>query len=283
MIRLTDTVYLGQATMPVTVDDALSTTSTNPVQNRVIAQKINEIELVKTPNVSVEGSPTIVQGNVSGFSASSYLQFPFALDLNEATSIYIDMAFTTGSDVTTQQNILDSYYGLAVAIINGHFVLGLGSTGSSWDVANAVAGTFNVQSNTTYVVRVGWDSTNFSLNVSTDNGDTWTPDITVVSSAVLYETSVYIGGSPNLFGAGSAYPFNGTINLNKWEIVYNGRDFWEGMDDAGIATRANVDLSNLTEVGQNYVHRYATSTQIGGFKQTFDGSTNTWTVITDDL
>lgn len=283
MLRLTDTVYLGQATMPVSVDDALSTTSTNPVQNKVITEKLNEIELFKTPNLSIEGAPTITQGNVSGFSNSNYLQFPFALDLNEATSVYIDMAFTTDADVSTQQNILDSYYGIAVAVSGGKFVLALGSNGSAWNIANGTSGTYTVLPSTSYIVRVSWDGTNYVLSYSTDNGDTWNEDITVVSSTVLYETQVYIGGSPDLFGTGTAKPFAGTINLNKWKIVYNGQDFWEGMDDAGLATRANVDLSNLTEVGQNYVHRYATSNQIGGIKQSFDGTTGTWTVITEDL
>lgn len=276
-----DNVYLGTATMPVMVDDTLSTSSTNPVQNKVITQKINEIELFKTPNVSIDGAPTITQGNVSGFSSANYMQFPFAFDLNEATSVSIVMALTTGLDVTTQQNVLDSYYGIAFAIINGHFVLGLGSTGSSWDIANATTGTFDVEASTTYYVRISWDGTNYVLSYSTDAGDTWTDDITVVSSTVLYETQVYIGGSPDLFGAGTAKPFAGTINLNKWKIVYNGQDFWAGMDDAGLATRANVDLSNLTEVGQNYVHRYATASVMGEIRQSFDGSTGTWTVITE--
>ena len=283
MIRLTDTVYLGQATMPVAVDDTLSTTSTNPVQNKVITQKINEIELYKTPNLSITGSPTVTQGQVSDFSATDYMQFPFALDLNEATSVNIVMDFTTGADVTTQQNLLNSYYGLALAIISGHFVLSLSSNGSSWDLANGTTGTFDVEANTTYFLRLGWSGTDYTLEVSTDAGDTWTSDISIASTTIPHETQVYIGASANLYGAGTAYPFGGTINLNKWVLTYNGQIFWEGMDDAGLATRANVDLSNLTEEGQDYVHRYATSNKIGGFKQTFDGATNTWTVITEDL
>lgn len=280
---MTDKVYLGEATMPVVVDEQLSDTSTNPVQNQVITKKINEIELYKTPNLTITGSPTITQGQVSGFSASDYMQFPFALDLYEATSISIVMDITTGSNVTTQENILDSYYGIAVAIVDGKFVMSLGSTGSSWDIASGVTGTHTVEAETTYFVRVSWDGTNYVLSYSTDAGDTWTNDITVVSSTVLYQTAVYIGGSPDLFGAGSAKPFSGTINLNKWIIIYNGQQFWQGMDDAGLATRANVDLTNLTEVGEAYVHRYATANEIGGFKQTFDASTGTWTVIIEDL
>lgn len=283
MIRLTDNVYAGQATMPVSVDDALSTSSTNPVQNKVITQKINEIELYKTPNLTIVGNPTITQGQVSGFAHNKYLQFPFALDLTDATSISIVMNVTTDSDVTTQQNILNSYYGLALAVISGHFVLALSSNGTSWDIANAVTGTFDVEGSTTYFLRLGWTGTDYVLEVSTDGGDTWTTDISVASTTIPHETQVYIGASDNLYGSGTAHPFGGSVNLNSWVITYNGQVFWVGMDDAGIATRANVDLSNLTEVGQNYVHRYATSTQIGGIKQSFDASTNTWTVITEDL
>lgn len=280
---MSDNVYLGQATMPIVVDETLSDTSTNPVQNQAITNRINEIELYKTPNLSITGSPTITQGQVSDFSASNYMQFPFALDLTEATSISIITAFTTGSNVTTQENVLDSYYGIAFAISGGHFVLALGSNGSSWDIANGVSGTATVETETTYFVRISWDGTNYILSYSTDAGDTWTDDITVVSSTVLYETQVYIGGSPDLFGTGTAKPFGGTINLNKWVINYNGQLFWQGMDDAGLATRANVDLSNLTELGQAYVHRYATANQIGGIKSSFDSATGTWIVTTEDL
>lgn len=283
MIRLTDNVYVGEATIPVQVDDALSTSSTNPVQNKVITQKINEIELYKTPNLTIVGNPTITQGQVSDFAHNKYLQFPFALDLTDATSVSIVMDITTGDDVTTQQNILNSYYGLALAVISGHLVLGISSNGSSWDIANAVAGTFDVETETTYFLRLGWTGTDYVLEVSTDGGDTFTTDISVASTVIPNETQVYIGASNNLYGAGTAYPFGGSVNLNKWAITYNGQIFWEGMDDAGLATRANVDLSNLTEVGQNYVHRYATADKIGGFRQTFDGSTNTLTLITEDL
>lgn len=278
-----DKVYLGQATMPVVVDEELSDTSTNPVQNQAITNRINEIELYKTPNLSITGSPTITQGQASNFSSSNYMQFPFALDLTEATSINIITAFTTSINVTTQENILDSYYGIALAISGGHFVLALGSNGSSWDVANGVSGTATVEAETTYFVRISWDGTNYVLSYSTDAGDTWTDDITVVSSTILHQTAVYIGGSPDLFGEGTAKPFGGTINLNKWVINYNGQLFWQGMDDAGLATRANVDLSNITDVADAYVHRYATATQIGGIKSSFDAATGTWTVITEDL
>lgn len=283
MIRMTDTVYVGEATMPVAVDEELSTSSTNPVQNRVITERINEIELYKTPNLSITGEPTIVQGQASSFSATDYMQFPFALDLNEATSVSIVMAVTTGSDVTTQQNILNSYYGLALAIINGHFVLALSSNGSSWDIASSVAGTFSVEGETSYFLRLGWTGTDYVLEVSTDAGDTWTTDISIASTTIPYETQIYIGASPNLYGAGTAYPFGGIINLNKWVLNYNGQIFWKGMDDAGLATRANVDLSNLTEVGDAYVHRYATANLIGGIKSEFDATTGTWTVTTEEL
>lgn len=282
MIRITDTVYAGLASMPVPVDDTLSTSSTNPVQNKVIAQKIAEIELYKTPNLTITGNVDINQGQASGFSANKYMQFPFALDLTEANDINIVMDVTTGNDVTTQQNILNSYYGLALAVISGHFVLAVSSNGTSWDIANAVAGTFNVQTETTYFLRLSWNGIDYTLEVSTDSGDTWTTDISVASSVIPHETQVYIGASHNLYGAGTAYPFGGSVNLNKWVITYNGQLFWQGMDDAGLSTRANVDLSNLTEVGQNYVHRYATASQIGGFKASFDASTNTLTLITED-
>lgn len=231
----------------ITVDSALDNTSTNPVENRVIAQAIEDITLAKNPNLNLIGGNLIIDhGNVSEFSTTDYMQFPFVFNFNGYHWI-LEKGFTTGSDVTTQQNILDSYYGIAFAIRNGKFVLAISSNGSSWDIAN-VEGTYSVQANTAYSVKIAWDGTNYTLSYALDETN-YTTDITVASALVHHSTQEYVGGEPELFGSGSQHPFMGTINLNNWKLTVNGLEVWLGMDDVGLGSRANIDLSNLTEAG----------------------------------
>ena len=235
----------------IIVDSALDSTSTNPVENRVIAQALEGISLAKNPNLNlIGGNLNIDSGNVSGFSITDYMQFPFVFNFNGYHWI-LEKGFTTGSDVTTQQNILDSYYGIAFAIRNGRFVLAISSNGSLWDIAN-VDGTYSVQANTAYSVKIAWDGTNYTLSYALDETN-YTTDITVASALVHHSTQEYVGGEPNLYGDSSQHPFSGTINLNNWKLTVNGLEVWLGMDDVGLGSRANIDLSNLTEAGQYMV------------------------------
>ena len=213
-----------------------------------INQQINEIQLAKNPNLSIVGDITLNSGNASVFSASDYLQFPYVWDFGSYTWS-IKMQFTTSNDVTTQQNILNSYYGIAVAIVSGKFVMSISSNGTSWDIANGSTGTYTVEAETTYTLQLSWDGSDYKLAYSIDE-TTFTDDITITSSTVHNATQEFVGASPNLFGAGTADPFDGTINLNKWNLTVNNLVVWYGMDDAGLASRANVSLNNLDSMGE---------------------------------
>lgn len=241
------TVNGSEVILRTDIDSSLSTTSENPVQNRVIAQAIENISLAKNPNLNlIGGSLNIDSGNVSGFSTTDYLQFPFVFNFNGYTWT-LEMGFTTGSDVTTQQNILDSYYGVAFAINNGKFLMALSSNGSSWDIGSS-SGAYSVQANTAYSVKIAWDGSNYTSSYALDETN-YTTDISIASTVIHHSTQEYVGGEPELFGSGSQHPFTGTINLNKWNLIVNGLEVWLGMDDVGLGSRANIDLSNLTEAG----------------------------------
>ena len=233
------------------IDEELNNTSDNPVANSAITNKINEIELAKFPNAAIIGTPTIVSGNISGFSASDYLQFPFTLNVSNLP-FYLDMVFTTGEDVTTQQNILDSTYGLAFAIHNDKFIIALSSNGSSWDIGNET-GAYTVLANTTYYIRIEWTGTEYTLSYSTENFINLDTDISIMSTLGISQQITYIGASPNLWGGHTAHPFEGTLNFNGWELYVNDILRWQGMDDAGLSARANRSLTNLDGVGQRKI------------------------------
>lgn len=216
-------------------------------QVAVNTQRIEDLTTAKFPNVVIVGTPHIEGGQVSNYSDTSYLQFPF-VDISRGQPFDIYFSFTTSNDITTQQNILDSYFGIALAIQNGKGIMALSSNGSSWDIGTAT-GTNTLLPNTTYYVKYSWTGTAYSAALST-NDETYVPDMNLTSSLSPYKTTIFIGGSPNLFGPSTAHPFKGTINFNKSKVVVGQNVVWEGMADVGLASRANVSLNNLDEVGE---------------------------------
>lgn len=208
--------------------------------------KIQDIEAARFPNAIIIGEPTILQGQVSNFTTANYLQFPFLVDLTNRR-FRADFCFTTGDDVTTQQNILDSQFGLALAIANGKGVMAVSHNGTSW--AGAITGTMNIQPNTTYYARLSWNRMNYQTQLSTD-GSTFTPDMNFGSTQSPYPRTMFIGGCSGSAIGHTAHPFKGTINLNKCHLYIEDVEVWQGMDDVGLATRADISLDNLDAKGE---------------------------------
>lgn len=210
-------------------------------------EKVREIELFKFPNAVIIGEPNISNGQVSGFSTSNYLQFPFILDLHNQ-AFQIDFCFTTATNVTTQQNILDSNFGLALAIQNGKGVMAISSNGTSWDIGSSI-GSITIQSNTTYYARLLWNRLQYKTQLSTD-GVNYVDDMVIVDTRSPFPRTMFIGGCDQVETGHTPHPFLGTINMNKAYLSVMGNVIWQGMDDAGLATRADISLSNLDEIGQ---------------------------------
>lgn len=241
-----------------------------------LSDKIKDIELVKVPNATIVGSPVINQGQVSGFSSNDYLQFPFELDVQNRF-LKVNFCFTTDDDVTTQQNVLDSRYGLALAIRNGKGLMAASHNGTSW--AFETVGTMDILPNTTYFARLTWNGILYKTELSTNRVD-YVSDMTEESTQPPFKRTMFIGGSPDLFGAGSAHPFGGSINLNYANVEIDDNDIWEGMDDVGLGTRLDVNVSNISDEGKEKIKQIAGGLpdQAGnaGKFLTTDGTTASW-------
>lgn len=216
-----------------------------------LSEKVDELQLFKFPNATIIGEPTIQNGQISGFSTMSYLQFPFIVDLHNQ-QFQIDFCFTTATNVQTQQNILDSKFGLALAIKDGKGLMAISSDGQSWNIGNT-QGSMNIESNTTYYARLTWDGIQYKTLLSTD-GKTYTQDMVLVGTQAPHPTTIFIGGCDNLETGHEPHPFLGTINLNKASLTVRGNIIWEGMDDVGLATRLATDMSNLDDNGRNVIN-----------------------------
>ena len=234
------------------VDDGIGT----------LNDKIDELQLFKFPNATIIGEPTINHGQISDFSSTSYLKFPFLVDFQNRPFV-INMEFTTGSNVTNQENIFDSDFGLAFAIRSGKFVIAISSNGTSWNLGEGV-GTHSVQPNTTYRVKLRWDRMTYYLEYSTDGGKNYTTDISKVAAYQPAPKQIYIGVGENF--ATVFNHFSGIINMNHVDLTINGELVWNGMDDVGLATRLEVDMSNIDPDGRNFING-----MIADYISTLDG------------
>lgn len=216
-------------------------------QVAVNTQRIEDLTTARIPDVIYHGTPKITGGQISDFSTTNYLQFPFT-DISRGLPFDIYFSFTTDSDVTTQQNIIDSRFGIALAIQNGKGVMALSSDGISWDIGSSI-GTNTLLPNTTYYVKYSWTGTEYNASLST-NDQSYVPDMILASNKSPYKTTIYIGGCDQEKTGHTPHPFKGIINFSKSKVMVNNNVVWEGMADVGIASRANTSLTNLDEVGE---------------------------------
>lgn len=215
-----------------------------------IDSKIDDIELFKFPNATIIGEPTIQSGQVSNFSSENYLQFPFVLDLRNQ-SFQIDFCFTTSDDVSGQQNVLDSKFGIALAVKDGKGLMAISSNGTSWNIGSVI-GTMNIEPNTTYYARLTWDGIQYKTFVSTD-GTSYSQDMVLDGTERPFPTTIFIGGCDLSETGHTAHPFKGAINMNKAQLTVMGNVVWQGMDDAGLATRLATNLNNIDEQGEKRI------------------------------
>lgn len=228
------------------LDDALSSYTTKTyvdTADQALSDRIDEIELFKFPNAVIIWTPTINNWQVSGFSENDYMQFPFILDLHDQ-AFEINFSFTTWDDVNTQQNILDSKFGLALAIKNGKWIMSVSNNWTSW--ASSVTWTYVINANTTYYAKLTRNKLQYKTSLSTD-WETYTEDMAITNATRPYPATIYIWWGNRTILWHTAYPFAGIIDMNDANMLVNWQLIWQWMDDAGLATRADVSLSNLND------------------------------------
>lgn len=207
------------------------------------------------PDVTIYGQPTINGAQIGNFSAQNYLQLPFVVDF-AGRPWQIDFAFTTGTDVQTQQNILDSRFGLAFAIAQGKLEIALSSNGTSWNLG-AHFGTLAITPETSYKVRMTFDGTQYEVKVST-NGSDYVSDIVVTSTESLAPKQMLIGVSPD-----GSHAFGGSVNLAHATLIISGKPVWQGMTEVGNATRMALDMSNIDAEGKQRLNDIAMQGAVG--------------------
>ena len=199
--------------------------------------------------LSIVGSPTIVNGVVSGFSNVPNRSDVTTLDsLPSSSSLLIQVKFNTGTLKTNaNQYILSTLSQTSrnicwgVASPSKKIRIYLSSNGTTWDIASAVDGTHILADNTDYIARLTFDGSKYVVSLLID--DQWVDDITITSSLPLSKQILRFGNNET----GSSY-WTGNIDLNETYIKVSDETWFDINncllpEDRAIATNKNWTLT----------------------------------------
>lgn len=179
-------------------------------------------------DATVVGSPTIVDGVVSGFTKANYLLT--TKNFTSVSSAWEAVAkITTGSDINTLQFVFGNggvSWRMSICVTEGRFAANLSSNNSSWNIAST-SGKYTVLANTNYWVKLKFTGTQYVLEYSVD-GVVWNEDLVIDNSTPIYNSDLPLSIGANKHRDGVNYPFLGSIDLQKSYIKINGEDWWRG-------------------------------------------------------
>lgn len=207
------------------------------------------------PNATVVGTPTVVDGVVSGFAKGVYTYIPKTFDSGSNTWERV-FKITTGSDITTDQVLVGCnvvYTGISINIANGLLKMWASSNGTSWDIFDAASSSKTLSANTTYYIKQYFNGTHYLIDVSTTgefNGEEENY-ITVESNKYVSNFTVTLGS----FNKDGANYFRGSIDFTQSYIKINGKEWWRG-------TKAvEVPSSSITDFGSYKYYKNIVTTK----------------------
>lgn len=225
----------------------------NPGANQIVNKDyVDEaIASIPTPteviDAEVIGALTINGSEVSGFGYRKNLVLPgiFSLDAIEINSFEIGGSFTTPADFNSVAPYIIQGIKANTTSITGGILIRISSTDMvatiAPDGAPAVSmlGPTTLNTSTEYWFKLLWDGTTqtYSLLLSAD-GETFATIATKTDSVRPADATYTIG-------IGDGYTYIAAVDMEDWYIKKNGQIVWQGMNVPGLATKANVDLSNV--------------------------------------
>lgn len=189
------------------------------LENGVLTVKAGSVAIVPYGNLDRTfykvGNVTFNEDTLqaSNFSETNYIQTHERFILGNSWEIVTK--FTTGNDITTNQNILWCGDGMALNIANSKLGLYLGN-GDGWNLAKAQAGTTTLTVNTTYYAKVSYNGSSYTMSLST-NGTNWNTEYTLANTNIVKSGALFQFG----FYSGAIY-FRGSIDISKTSVTING-------------------------------------------------------------
>lgn len=175
-------------------------------------------------NATIVGTLTDNDGIYSGFSTSNY----FLTDNNfnpQSSNWEIIIKFKTSNDISTQQAIIGgggAYSKIILEVYNGHFRLRISSNNSSFNVFDDF-GTYDVQTNTDYIIRCRYNNTTgYTMEYKTLDGS-YQLDSSTSNITAIYDSSTPLSLGANKYNSsGVNVPFSGNIDMSQTSIMIDG-------------------------------------------------------------
>ena len=204
-------------------------------------------------NASIVGTLTSPRlGKYTGFSTSNYIKPYMSLAQNCGSNPWkVQIKFNLNT--INKTNFLwggnaGTYLPDIYVTWENTFKIRLSSNGSSYDITDGINGTFTVQANTDYWVRLEYTGSKYSLSYSTD-GETFTEDISVTSSTHIENTSdISVIGVRGDLGD----PIDGYIDLSDSYYELNGTKYnfgYKQLNQGIIIKEPSFTLQNATVNG----------------------------------
>lgn len=211
----------------------------------------------------VVGSPTITNGVVSNFSTSNYITSSIPFAPGSSTWETITKVNWNGSASVVGFIFGSVNYSFNISVrpnTSGKLGIYVSSNGSSYDIANGVQGTNSLQANQDTWVKLGWNGTEYYVEISTD-GETYTRDITVTSSLQVYQNNIPLryGSHPN-----DSESWQGTMDLTQTSYSVDGVKVWQGAVNVPY-TRATNGWKIVSSSNAGYVQDMYESTGVAWY------------------
>lgn len=188
-----------------------------------IANYLTIPSLNMTSNI-IENSPKVY----TGFDNSNYISLP-GTQLNLKTGYTWEIVIKVKFDSTSgTQNIIsfgeEDHYGFLGYLDNGRLRLYAAIGGRNWNIGGD-RGDYTYQTDTWYWIRWSYDGYYYYIEYSTD-GQTWTTDLRVRNSGVLYSNNqtIYLGYR---YAYNNEY-LRGSIDINDTYIKLNNGNIFDG-------------------------------------------------------
>lgn len=207
-------------------------------------QNASNTQVYLSSNVNLVGSLVDTKGVLSGFSTAKYATLPNAFAPSASDTWEANINFTTGSNITTAQYFMNSYYGVAVYITAASALTVALGAGSSFNIL-AATNIGTVTANTEYNVKISFNGTQYTIEL---NGAVVK---TVASTTQIGGNTLYLGIQNTL-----ANPLTyGTIDLNESYININGSRWWSGVDTVTRNPNGHLfyDINDKSIIDEYYI------------------------------
>ena len=207
---------------------------------------------------------TIAGNGIATGGSGKYLTLPTTLGFGTATSFIIDTGEITYASSAGEKTIFGYTGGIdfqAPLLMTNNNILALfvSSAGTTWDLFLGVDTGITLVNGNKYRFKLIFDSVTkgYSIDMSIDDGKTWTVDAWVNSSPVL--TPPFCSVPLMLMNLGlntDSYYMTGTLDISNFSVTIDGTEVYNTYNPKSLTLKANTVFTSSDDtdtIGTEYI------------------------------